>query len=147
MLKFKVLRNKKAFSAIIASLILMLLAVAAGVVVYAYVMGWIGGTQQSSTNTGILSVDSLTATVNGSKIQLYVRNSGGNDLVLDKFYIEVTAVTNATALTSTNKQVAVQGTAYLEFSGITPALQTNKFYEVKVVCTDGTIVSSSVQAK
>ncbi|NLD66911.1 MAG: hypothetical protein GX648_10125, partial [Crenarchaeota archaeon] len=39
------MKNKKAFSAIIAALILMLIAVAAGVVVYAYVMGWIGGVQ------------------------------------------------------------------------------------------------------
>ena len=39
----KLLKSKIAFSAVVASLILMLISVAAGVVVYGYVMGWIGG--------------------------------------------------------------------------------------------------------
>ncbi|MCW3999250.1 MAG: hypothetical protein NWE93_03330 [Candidatus Bathyarchaeota archaeon] len=141
----KLFRNKTAFSAVIAALILMLLAVAAGAVVYAYVMGWIGNTQQSSTNTGMLQVDSVTASVTGSKIQLYVRNTGGSDLVLDKFYLDGTAVTNATALTDTSKALAVQGTAYLQFNSVT--LSSSHFYEIKVVCLDGTIVSTSVEAK
>ncbi len=136
------LKNKAAFSAVIASLILMLLAVAAGVVVYAYVMGWLGGAQQSSTSTGMLQVDSITGSVSDSQIKLYVRNVGGSDLVLDKFYIAGTAVTNTTTLTPS---LPVQSTAYLQFDGQT--LQANKFYEVKVVCIDGTTVSTSVEAK
>ena len=66
-MRLKKLHNSKTgFSAVIAALILMLLAVAAGVVVYAYVMGWIGNTQQSSTSTGIMQIDSITANVTGS---------------------------------------------------------------------------------
>ena len=57
----RILKSKTAFSAVIASLILMLIAVAAGVVVYAYVMGWIGNASQSSASTGVLSIDSVTA--------------------------------------------------------------------------------------
>ncbi len=143
-MKRKILGNKKAFSAVIASLILMLLAVAAGVVVYAYVMGWIGGAQQSSTSTGMLQVDSITGDATNDVIKLYVRNVGGVDVVLDKFYIAGTAVTNATALTTTSANLAVQGTAYLQFS---QTLDANKFYEVKVVCVDGTLISTSVEAK
>jgi len=141
----RIVKNKKAFSAIIASLILMLLAVAAGVVVYAYVMGWIGGVQQNSTSTGVLSIDSMTGNVTSSQIKLYVRNSGGVDLVLDKVYISGTAVANYTALTTTTAKLSVQSTAYLEFNSQT--LQANKFYDLKVVCSDGTTVSGSVQAK
>jgi flagellin-like protein len=48
MAKSSILKNRRAFSAVIASLILMLLAVAAGGVVYAYVMGWIGGSTKYS---------------------------------------------------------------------------------------------------
>jgi FlaG/FlaF family flagellin (archaellin) len=141
----KLYNNKTAFSAVIAALILMLLAVAAGAVVYAYVMGWIGSTQQSSTNTGVMQVDSVTANVSGSQIKIYVRNVGGSDLVLDTFYVDGTAVTNATALTDTSKSLPLQETAYLQFDGQT--LQTSRFYEVKVVCVDGTTVSTSVEAK
>ena len=77
----RMFRAKRAFSAVIASLILMLLAVAAGVVVYAYVMGWIGGATQNPTHTGQMQFDSLSATAatNGS-IQVYVRNIGGINL-------------------------------------------------------------------
>jgi hypothetical protein len=145
MIHKKLCQNRKAFSAVIAALILMLLAVAAGAVVYAYVMGWIGNTQQSSTNTGVIQIDSITASVSDSKIKLYVRNTGGSDLVLDKFYIEGTAATNATALTDSSKSLPVQDTAYLQFDKQT--LQSSRFYEVKVVCVDGTIVSTSVEAK
>jgi hypothetical protein len=141
----KIVKNRKAFSAIIASLILMLLAVAAGVVVYAYVMGWIGGVQQNTTSTGVLSIDSVTGNATGSQIKLYVRNSGGVDLVLDKVYIAGTSVANDTALTTSSSKLLVQGTSYLQFSGQT--LQANKAYEIKVVCVDGTTVTGSVQAK
>jgi flagellin-like protein len=51
------MKNKKAFSAIIAALILMLIAVAAGVVVYAYVMGWIGGVQTNPPVSGIITIE------------------------------------------------------------------------------------------
>jgi hypothetical protein len=144
-MKIRLFRNRRAFSAVIASLILMILAVAAGVVVYGYVMGWIGGAQKNSSNTGVLTVDSLTASVTNSQIKLYVRNSGGVDLVLDKIYIAGTAVANRTALTATTAKLPVQSTAYLQFNG--QSLQANKYFDVKVVCADGTTVSTSVQAK
>jgi hypothetical protein len=137
-------KNTKAFSAVIASLILMLLAVAAGVVVYGYVMGWIGNAQQSSSNTGVLQIDSITASVSTSKIQLYVRNIGSTDLVLDKIYVAGVAVANATAITSTSGILAIQNTTYLQ---LTQTLQAARFYDVKVVCVDGTTISTSVEAR
>ncbi|MCW4005165.1 MAG: hypothetical protein NWF04_00995 [Candidatus Bathyarchaeota archaeon] len=135
----RLLKNRTAFSAVIASLILMLLAVASGVVVYAYVMGWIGGVQQNPTNTGVLQVDSAVAST--STVKVYVRNVGGVNLQLDQFYIEGTAVANATTL---SPALNVQSTAYLE---LPYTMTSNLFYEVKVVCTDGTTVSTSVQAQ
>lgn len=119
----------------------MLIAVAAGVVVYAYVMGWIGNASQSSANTGVISIDSVSA--NATQVKLYIRNSGGSDVMLDKVYIAGTAVTNATG--STHVALAVQDSVYLQFDSQT--LQTGKFYEVKAVCVDGTTVSTSVEAK
>jgi hypothetical protein len=135
-------KNKMAFSAVIASLILMLLAVAAGVVVYAYVMGWIGGAQQNSTSTGKLQIDSIVASSGTSgTIKMYVRNVGGVSLALNRTYVDGVSKDNATTLQG---DLAVQGTAYLE---IIQSMTKNMFYEVKVVCTDGTLVSTSVQAK
>ena len=141
----RILRSKTAFSAVIASLILMLIAVASGVVVYAYVMGWIGNASQSSANTGVISIDSVTASVSNSQVKLYVRNSGASDVVLDKIYIAGTAVENKTALPSTGYTLALRNSVYLQFDSQT--LQLGKFYDVKVVCVDGTTVSTSVEAK
>ncbi len=139
----KLMRNKKAFSAIIASLILMLLAVAAGVVVYAYVMGWIGGAQQTSTpGTGRLQMDSITATNSTAKINLYVRNTGGGSLVLSSFYVQGVAVTPSNTYKTA---LPVQGTVNLQFKMST--LNTGTYYTVQVVCTDGTTVSTSVEAR
>jgi hypothetical protein len=141
----KLCKSKTGFSAVIAALILMLLAVAAGVVVYAYVMGWIGGAQQSSTNTGIIQIDSITASVDDQQIKVYVRNAGGSDLVLDKIYVAGTAVENATAFTTSSKSLDVQQTAYLQLDK--QSLEASRFYDVKVVCVDGTTVSTSVEAR
>jgi hypothetical protein len=132
-------RSKKAFSAIIASLILMLLAVAAGVVVYGYVMGWIGGTTQTPTRTGQMQFDSLSASATNGKITMYVRNVGGTDLTVSSIYV---AGTNTTITTTT----ALPVQSVVGFN-VTYTLTKDYFYEVSVVCKDGTTVAQSVQAK
>jgi FlaG/FlaF family flagellin (archaellin) len=136
-------RVKKAFSAVIASLILMLLAVAAGVVVYAYVMGWIGGATQNPTHTGQLQFDSIYASSGTpGKIKMYVRNVGGIDLNVSNVYVEGVATANNTALT--DGTVSVHNVIYLE---VNYTMTKNYFYTVAVSCKDGTALSQSVQAK
>ena len=138
-------RAKKAFSAVIASLILMLLAVAAGVVVYAYVMGWIGGTTQNPTRTGQMQFDSLSAkAAPTNSIQMYIRNVGGTNLTISKIYVEGIDTANQTAITTTGNTLSVQN---VDFMNVTYTMTKNYFYEVAVVCKDGTTVSQSVQAK
>jgi hypothetical protein len=140
----RVFRSKKAFSAVIASLILMLLAVAAGVVVYAYVMGWIGGTTQNPTRTGQMQFDSLSAKATPTNsIQMYIRNVGGTNLTISKIYVEGIDTANQTAIT-TGTTLGVQN---VDFVNVTYTMTKSYFYEVAVVCKDGTTVSQSVQAK
>ena len=139
----RVFRSKKAFSAVIASLILMLLAVAAGVVVYAYVMGWIGGTTQNPTRTGQMQFDSLSAKAATNNILMYIRNVGGTNLTISKIYVEGIDTANQTAIT-TGTTLSVQN---VDFLNVTYTMTKNYFYEVAVVCKDGTTVSQSVQAK
>lgn len=137
------LRSKRAFSAVIASLILMLLAVAAGVVVYGYVMGWIGGATQNSTHTGQMQFDSIHADAGSpGKIKIYVRNVGGTDINVTKIYVEGTDTSNNTAIT--DGALPVQAVIYLE---VNYAMTKNYFYTVAVNCKDGTALSQSVQAK
>jgi hypothetical protein len=134
----KLFKSKKAFSAIIASLILMLLAVAAGVVVYGYVMGWIGGTTGSKTQTGQMQFDSIYAYSNGT-INMYVRNVGTSDLNVTSVYVAGVSV----AVTPT--PILVQNVGYLNVTYT--GMAKGSSYEVKVVCKDGTTISQSVEAK
>ncbi len=129
----------------IASLILMLLAVATGVVVHGYAMGWIGGATQTTRGTkGELQFDSIYADATAGKIKMYVRNIGGKDLLLSKIYVEGVEKANATAIADAGVSITVQSVKYLEASY---TMTKGYFYEVKVTCKDGTSVSQSVEAK
>jgi FlaG/FlaF family flagellin (archaellin) len=142
----KVFGSKRAFSAVIASLILMLLAVAAGVVVYAYVMGWIGSATSNPKQTGHLTIDSIYANASSGTIKIYVRNVGGSNLLLSKIYVEGNDVANDTsAIPDSGVSLPVQGVAFLNISY--PSMIVNRFYPVQVTCKDGTTVSLSAQAQ
>jgi flagellin-like protein len=136
------LRDRRGFSPVIAALILMLLAVASGVVVYGYTMGWIGGATGSGGTKGQLQFDSLHADASSDTIKIYVRNVGNKDLTLSKIYVEGTAVANVTDLGS-GVSIAVQSVKYLQVSY---TMSENYAYEVKVTCSDGTTISESVEA-
>lgn len=72
-------KQKRAISPIIATLILILIAIAAGVVVYAYVMGFVGNSTANSGGTkDSLSVDYLVLThvTTSPPVTVFVRNLG-----------------------------------------------------------------------
>jgi len=140
-------RYKRAFSAVIASLILMLLAVAAGVVVYGYVMGWIGGaTGHDAGQYGELSLDTAyTNTTDSNKtITAYVRNVGAKSVTPNGSYVNDFILTN---ITSTPADIAPGAVANITISATTPFLTKNTTYQVKIVCTDSTTLTFSVKAK
>ncbi|NLD66895.1 MAG: hypothetical protein GX648_10040, partial [Crenarchaeota archaeon] len=124
------MKNKKAFSAIIAALILMLIAVAAGVVVYAYVMGWIGGVQTNPPGQGIITIDSVSNDLE----TVYVRNAGTIPVTLSAVYIDGIQVLDDT-------YIDVGEVVEIDISSETPTESGS--YVIKVVCTDGTTVSTT----
>jgi flagellin-like protein len=72
-------KEKKAISPIIATLLLILIAIAAGVVVYAYVIGFVGNsTTNAGGSTDTLSIDQLymTHVTTSAPVTAYVRNEG-----------------------------------------------------------------------
>jgi hypothetical protein len=106
-------------------------------------MGWIGGTTQNPTRTGQMQFDSLSAKAATNNIQMYIRNVGGTNLTISKIYVEGIDTANQTAIT-TGTTLSVQN---VDFLNVTYTMTKNYFYEVAVVCNDGTTVSQSVQAK
>jgi flagellin-like protein len=70
--------KRSAISPIIATLLLILIAIAAGVIVYAYVTGFIGNTTGNSSGINTISPDQLyvTSTAGAIPVNFYVRNQG-----------------------------------------------------------------------
>lgn len=137
----RLFKGERGFSPVIAALILMLLAVAAGVVVYSYVMGWIGGATQTPGGTkGDLQFDSLWH--NTSHIIFTVRNVGHKTITPEKIYVDGVSKTAASG-----SFAALDPLAESEQIIVAHSLTASHFCEVKVTCTDGTVASQSVEAK
>ena len=83
--------NRIGVSTFIAALILMFLAVTAGVVIYAYSMGYLGGLTSIIPSPVSLSLDasSLSSTGELSEVTLtaYIRNIGAKKFVMDSVYV------------------------------------------------------------
>ncbi|MDG6994274.1 MAG: hypothetical protein JRN52_00005, partial [Nitrososphaerota archaeon] len=72
-------RKRRAISPIIATLLLILIAIAAGVVVYAYVIGFIGNSTSNSGSTiDTLSIDQavVSSKTTSFPVTVFVRNQG-----------------------------------------------------------------------
>jgi len=135
---------KRAFSPVIAALILMLLAVAAGVVVYTYTMGWIGGaTKSEGGQYGELSLDSAYANASEEKVYAYVRNIGGKSVTPDEAYVN-DKVTSS--ISSSPATITEGSSATVTITCATGVLVAETTYEVKIVCTGGTSLTFNVKA-
>ena len=81
-------KSRKAISPVIATLLLILIAIAAGVVVYAYVTGFVQGTTSAPPpGQSVWSFDKAAASSSeGSLVQLYVRQEGASNGQIDQIY-------------------------------------------------------------
>jgi flagellin-like protein len=153
--------HKKAISPIIATLLLILIAIAAGVVVYAYVIGFVGNTTPNPQGSDLLLVtnfcaDSSTNThcsgnsyyvtiqsqasspiANGSTLQLYFSDTSGASALSGS-----TTCTLKAAL-APQQTVNCFGTTW---SGIlTSPPNAGDQMQLKVVAPDGTPTTSSTR--
>jgi hypothetical protein len=142
-----IVKNRKGISTFIATLLLMVLAVAAGVVIYAYTMGYLGGFG-SPTQMGAISVDSGSFTASTGTLTAYVRNIGKTSILPQDAYImsETTTVKGTAAAGNSATPMpegAVPGTYGFTFAGTYTAGQT---YSFKIVCKDNTQISFILKA-
>jgi flagellin-like protein len=79
-------KSEKAISPILATLLLIVIAVAAIVVTYAWVMTYVGST---TTQAGILLKEDTINWQTG-KMVIYVRNTGTADATIDAVYVGTT---------------------------------------------------------
>jgi hypothetical protein len=96
--------NRIGVSTFIAALILMVLAVTAGVVIYAYSMGYLSGITSIISTPVSLSLDasSLSSTGEVSEVTLtaYIRNIGTKKFVMDSVYVNGVKITHQKSGTS-----------------------------------------------
>ena len=104
-------KSRKAISPILATLLLIVIAVAAIVVTYAWVMTYMGS--QTSQAGVLLSRDNVEWVTGGSQIKLYVRNTGTSDATIGAVYVGTSAtnLANATiaSMNPTNGVAAANG--------------------------------------
>ena len=129
-----IVKNRKGISTFIATLLLMVLAVAAGVVIYAYTMGYLGGFGSPQTMGGI-SIDTYNIPSDTSVV-VYVRNIGKTTFVLQSAYLDGTPVT-FTALTLTETQANPTTLTTPSIGGTT--------HTVKLIGVDNTQISFQVK--
>jgi flagellin-like protein len=79
------LKSKKGISPILATLLLIVIAVAAVIVTYAWVMTFTGST--TSQGGAVLSVENVRFyDSSGKKVEIVIRNSGTNDATVAEVY-------------------------------------------------------------
>ena len=130
----------RGISTFIATLLLMVLAVSAGVVIYAYTMGYLGGFG-GTEQLGAMSVDTYSANSSTGNVTAYVRNIGGTTIQIDSAYIDGNAC-NFTAGDILEGEVGL----VVVTNGTALAIEAGKTYEIKLIAEDNTQLSFSVKA-
>jgi flagellin-like protein len=105
------LKTRRAISPIIATLLLILIAIAAGVVVYAYVIGFVGSSTSSNGSGAMqLTADQISIKASTGVTTLVLKNIGGGSAVLSNgFYISGSSL----AATQLGFRVILTGTGTL----------------------------------
>ena len=129
---------RRGISPIIATVLLILIAIATGLLIYTFATGWIGG--RASTGTGPTSSITIEAANISSKgVTVYVRNIGGVPTNISAVYVtdlssgSVYADTSPTVDNPINPGEVKK--VYADLSGFTPSKGYS--YEIKVVTSDG----------
>lgn len=150
--KQKMLRSKEAISPILATLLLIVIAVAAIVVTYAWIMTYMSSAGQSAgislykenvnwdsaTNTTRITVGN-SGTANAKIVRLYVGASANN-------LVEVTANTNIGSGITLNAKSAVTITLSWPNS-FASSWTPGNYYYFKVVCETGQELPFQAQAE
>ena len=153
LIRMIVKKNRKGISTFIATLLLMVLAVSAGVVIYAYTMGYLGGFGGPQT-MGAISIDTWalepTATGTNPELSAYIRNIGKTSFTPDAVYVngqklvgdwkfgKVPSIKPFTALAENEVGTLQIFTAQWNFEG-------SITYDVKIVGVDNTQLSFQVK--
>jgi hypothetical protein len=142
----KMMTKKRGISTFIATLLLMVLAVSAGVVIYAYTMGYLGGYGGTDTLGG-MSLDQGKMDGTADTIVVYIRNIGSTAIDLTAGS-EASAYVDGEVATITTGAVITEGTV-LPITIATGGTdwQAGQTYQVKLIAVDNTQVSFNLKCE
>jgi len=133
--------NKKAVSPVIAVLLLVVIAVAAAIITYVWLTGYIGTLQQQSGTQQLqerLKIEGIR--YSAGKLYIYVRNIGDVKVNITSAYLLYTNGTILKASIKINTELDPgsidTSNVYVDLSGV--SLDVGKTYIVKVVTEKGT---------
>jgi len=127
----KLLKSKKAITPILATLLLIVIAVAAIVVTYAWVMTYMTST---TTQAGArIKFDSVKIKATSGEVTIYVRNWGTEDVVVDMVYVDGKNVTGH-AIPTLPRTILVDQVLLITVNGTAAELNftAGSWYKVKV---------------
>jgi len=124
----KILKSKKGISPILATLLLIVIAVAAVIVTYAWVMTFT--TTQTTTAGKMIKFDSAVIDSATGDVSVYVRNWGTEQVTIDSVYINGNDYTTKT--TDLPQTLATDGVAKITISDTGLDFSAGSFYKVKV---------------
>lgn len=139
----KLLKDKKAVSPVIATLLMVAVTVVAALLVYGWVMGF---TSTTVTQTGKnIRIEAATLKSDGS-VTVYVRNTGTVELSLGGtdttynvgVYVGGVAISNPSVTESGNDHTLSPGELMKIEGSVTDGLQPGVTYLVRVSLPDGT---------
>ena len=132
---------RKGISPIIATVLLILIAIATGLLIYAFATGWVGS--RTSTGTGPMSSITIeAANISSGSVTVYVRNIGSVPTNISAVY--VTDLSSGNVYADTNPTVKNNGNPInpgevkrvdASLNGFSPT--SGYSYEIKVVTSDG----------
>jgi flagellin-like protein len=139
--------RRKAVSPIIATLLLIAITVAAGIIVYVFVNGLAGNFTKSGGNQLTEQITETAYTfglTTPNNLVVYLQNTGSGSVTLANFYLNGAAATethvvgvSGTSCYSlpTSYQIQVGTTCYISFTVSSPTAGAS--YSLKVVTVDG----------
>ncbi len=134
------MKARKGISPVIATALLILIAIATGILIYAFAVGWVGS--RSSTASGpqaVLVSETAYCDTGNNQFVIYVRNDGTAAANITRAY--VTHPNGTTYLiTGINTEVPANGSVVqvtVNAGNIGLSLTKGQIYAIKLVATDG----------
>jgi flagellin-like protein len=129
----KILRSKKGISPILATLLLIVIAVAAIVMTYAWITTYIGNTTDKA---GVMPYKANVNFETGSKITIDIGNSGTSNTQILQVYVGTSATSAQNITTTPDAPITLNAGSIVSFS-VSYDWSAGKTYYFKVVTAAG----------